>query len=129
MRISEKCYSRDFVNENPKQAYLDACEWVAKTILNKNAKLDVKNLLWNISRVESSKTPTFRIEIHVSYDENDISNKTCELCQSVHSSFFINENYNCSRCNKEAYRKRLVQKTTTGCEFFKEKISRVLDKY
>ena len=129
MRISEKCYTRDFVSESPKAAYMMASEWVAKTILSKNANVEVSNLLWNIAKVKNADCPTFRLEIYFSYDENEINDKTCNLCKSTHSSFFINENYNCNRCNKEAYRRRLEQKTVTGVECYKEKISRVLDKY
>lgn len=128
MNISQKFYEKEFSNDSPKQAYLDACEWIAKNILSKSSKVEVTKIAWRI--VKTSKDfPTFRLELFVAYDEEEVSSNVCSVCKELHSAFFVNEEYNCTRCNKEAYRKKLKTKLDTGCTWFNELISKMLEKY
>lgn len=129
MYVSQIFYSRDFVNKDAKKAYLKACEWVAKNVLSKTSKVEVSKVTWRISRVSSESLPTFKLELFVTYDESEVSDRMCSVCKELHASFFINEDFNCSRCNKEAYRKKIKSKLDIGSSYFKEQIRQVLEKY
>jgi uncharacterized paraquat-inducible protein A len=129
MLVSQKFYEKDFIDEtSSKEAYLKACTWVAKNILAKTSKVEASKVTWKIYNV-TKDLPTFRLELFVSYEEEEVSTQMCSVCKELHSSFFINENFNCDRCNKEAYRKKINTKLTTGCTWFKEQLSKMLESY
>ena len=129
MNVSQQFFSKDFADDVPKEAYLKACAWVAKVVLSKSSKVEVSNLTWKISPVSKTDLPTYRLELFVTYDEEDVNSSMCEVCKQLHSSFFSNNEFNCSKCNKEAYRKREQQKLDVGCGWYNETISKMLNEY
>ena len=130
MLVSEKFYQKDFVDEiSSKAAYLKACEWVAKNILSKTSQVEVTKVSWRIFKVEKAGLPTFRLELYTTYEEDEINNQVCNTCKEVHSSFYMNSECNCGRCNKEAYRRKIKSKLSIGSGYFKEKLDRTLDKF
>lgn len=103
MNLSKKIFEKDFVGSNTKNAYLKACKWVAQKIIG---KVEVGETLWSIEKVEAS-LPTFKLELHIMLDAKKTEKSFCERCKEMHKSFFINENYNCNRCNMKAFNKEL----------------------
>jgi hypothetical protein len=119
MLYIQKFYERDFKDENPKNAYLKASKFVASNIISKGSKVEVSKVTWDIVRVEGD-LPTFRLTLYYKFDDTEFMKKTCETCKQFHKSFFINENYNCNRCNKIGYEKNIEQKLLIGTEYFKK---------
>lgn len=129
MQVSQQFYEKEFLDENSKkQAYLKTCEWVAKNLLSKTSKVEVSKITWRITDAEKD-LPTYKLELFVTYDEDEINNNMCEVCKQMHSAFYSNKTYTCGNCNKDAYRKKMQQKLDTGCGWFKEQVSKVLDSY
>lgn len=125
----EKFYERDFKDEDPKQAYLKACKFVASNIISKGSKVEVSKVTWDVNRVEQDgDLPTFRLSLYIKFDDTQFMEQTCNACKQFHKSFFINENFNCSRCNKVGYEKNVKQKLMIGAEYFRKLLDDELNK-
>lgn len=118
----QKFYERDFRSEKPKNAYLKACKFIASNVINKGSKVEVEKVTWDIKRIDIDEDdlPTFRLSLYYKFDDTQFMQQTCEACKEFHKSFFINENYNCSRCNKVGYEKNIEQKLMIGTEHFRK---------
>lgn len=123
----QKFYERTFKDEDPKKAYLKASKFVASNIISKGSKVEVSKVTWDVVRVEGD-LPTFRLTLYYKFDDTDFMKQTCEACKQFHKSFFINENFNCSRCNKVGYEKNIEQKLLIGTEYFRKLLDDELNK-
>lgn len=123
----QKFYERDFKDEDPKQAYLKATKFVAKNIMSKGSKVEVSKVTWDVTRVEGD-LPTFRLTLYYKFDDTAFMEQTCNACKQFHKSFFINEDFNCSRCNKVGYEKNVKQKLLIGTEYIRKLLDNELNK-
>ena len=123
----QKFYERDFKDEDSKKAYLKASKFVASNVISKGSKVEVSKVTWDIVRVEGD-LPTFRLTLYYKFDDTEFMKKSCDVCKEFHKSFFINENFNCSRCNKVGYEKQLEQKLLIGSEYFRKLLDDELNK-
>lgn len=125
MLYIQKFYEREFKSENSKNAYLKACKFVASNIISEGSKVEASKITWDVIRVkkEDDDLPTFRLTLYYKFDDTDFMEQTCNACKQFHKSFFINENFNCNRCNKVGYEKNVEQKLMIGAEHF----SKMLD--
>lgn len=130
MLYIEKFYERNFKAKKSKDAYLKACKFVASNIVSKGSKVEVTKVTWDITRVETKEDdlPTFRLSLYYKFDDTDLMKQSCKACKEFHKSFFINEDYNCSRCNKIGYKKNVEQKLSIASEYFKKILDNELNK-
>ena len=129
MEYVKKFYEREFKAESSKAAYLKACKFVASNVISKGSKVEVSKVTWNVVKVEAEgNLPTFRLTLYYKFDDTEFMKQSCEACKQFHKSFFINENFNCNRCNKVGYEKNIEQKLTIGTEYFKKQIDDELNK-
>jgi hypothetical protein len=106
MKITQKLYSKTFVSDTAKSAYLKACKWVANNVLN---KVEIADMMWNIKRIEAN-LPTFKLELYVAIEESEFEAGFCERCKEGHTAFYLNHQYNCQRCNMQAYKAQIIEK-------------------
>lgn len=108
MRYLIKVLSKQFQHEISKQAYLDACKWVAVNIIN-NKQVELQDITWNIAKVsKEGQLPTFKLTVYASINEKDVRENHCEVCKQVHNLFYMNkEEANCAECKLKAFQKRL----------------------
>lgn len=127
MKIAEKFFSKEFTAVKSKDAYLKACKWVANNVVNKIT--DIGETFWKIEKIveEDTKT-TFRLELYCLLDTKEEVDKFCANCKSMHKAFFINENYNCNRCNMKAYVDRMRIKLDVKKEYRIERLNYLLKK-
>ena len=123
----QKFYEREFKDEDPKKAYLKASKFVASNIISKGSKVEVSKVTWDVVRVERD-LPTFRLTLYYKFDDTDFMKQTCDACKQFHKSFFINENFNCDRCNKVGYEKNIEQKLLIGTDYFRKLLDDELNK-
>ena len=123
----QKFYERDFKDEDPKKAYLKASKFVASNIISKGSKVEVSKVTWDVVRVEGD-LPTFRLTLYYKFDDTQFMKQTCDACKEFHKSFFINENYNCNRCNKVGYEKNVDQKLMIGSEYLRKQLDEELNR-
>ena len=127
MEYIKKFYERDFKSDDSKKAYLKACKFVASNIISKGSKVEVSKVTWDVVRVEGD-LPTFRLTLYYKFDDKEFMKQTCDACKKFHKSFFINENFNCNRCNKVGYEKNIEQKLLIGTDYFRKLLDDELNK-
>lgn len=108
-----------FASDNEKEAYIKGCKQLAKFM----ASPKYTNLFFKIERISSQKN-TFKFTMYSEVDAKEEQKHYCKLCKEMHHSFFINENYNCSRCNLKAYLKRIEQRGSVQKGYYKKEIER-----
>lgn len=129
MKYIEKFYERKFIAEDTKTAYLKACKFVASNIVSEGSKVEADKVTWKVEKVNSDDgLPTFMLTLFYTFDDVEFMEKTCNACKEFHKSFFINENFNCDRCNKVGYAKNIQNKLLIGSEYFKKKLDSELDR-
>ena len=120
MLISCKVKSFVFQGESLKEAYLKGCKKLAKYI----ASDKLTNLTFSVERMESNNFLRFNVYTNLSLSE--IQKQYCTNCKNFHCSFFINEEYNCSRCNLKNFLKRCSQKVSISKGYYKHRLSEEL---
>lgn len=120
-----KFFEKEFVAEESKKAYLRACRWLAKNVLS---KVEVGETLYNIKKVNGANYPTFKLELYAAIDSSEFDTTFCGRCQEFHKSFFINQNYNCDKCNMKAHVKQIEQKLEIKRSFRLERLNYILNK-
>lgn len=103
----EKVFQKEFEHEVSKQAYLNACKWLAMNVYN-NVEL-AKNLVVAINKKEQSELPTFVITVYVHIDEKEQREAHCKKCKMLHTIFYSVSGADCSECKANAYYKRLEE--------------------
>ena len=129
MKVADFVYSRKFFGDKPKDAYIASTDWVAKVLIARNSPLNNEHIVWNIHNVSDGGKPCFEIKVYVQFDEEENNERFCKICKEMHNSFFSNTNYNCDKCNKESYRKKLQKSLDVSIEKYKEDISNALSKF
>ena len=124
MQYITKIFSKDFCDSSSKQAYLDACTWVAANILSKSSNVPVEEVTWNIKRKESGNKEIniFTLTIYVKIDEKEVKEQHCRICKQAHELFYMNVQDVCHECKLNAYFKRAKEKGKNKALLIKEKI-------
>lgn len=99
--------------ENEKEAYVKGCKKLAKYMASKK----YKNLSVRIRRSESDQN-IFLFTFYTNTDLAEMKRTFCKLCKEYHSSFFVNEEYNCSRCNLNTFLSRVESKARVSKNFY-----------
>ena len=130
MLYIHEIYSRQFKAEGSKEAYLKACKFVASTVLSEKSKVEASKVVWDVKRVkkEEEGLPTFLLTLYFKFDDTVFKSQTCQACKEFHRSFYVNTDFNCSRCNKIGYEKNVQSKLTTGSKYIAKLIDNELDK-
>ena len=129
LNLSEKIYARKFRGTNTKEAYLKACRWLAINVISKD-ELN-RNITYNFQKVDNDPTqlPTIELKIQITIDESIAKERHCEICRETHSSFFINEHYNCNECKLSAYHKRCNHLINQKKLYVKELLERSMEEH
>ena len=129
MMYIQKFYEQRFRADTSKEAYLRACKFVASNVISGSSKVEADKVTWDVVRVESeSGLPTFLLTLYCKFDDTEFMKMSCEACKQFHKSFFVNQDYNCSRCNKIGYEKNIQQKLLIVSEQFKKILDNELDR-
>lgn len=98
-----------------KEAYIRGCKRAAKYI----ASVEYKNISCKIDRISDS---SFKFILFTNIDISEEMKRYCDMCKSYHCAFFVNEEYNCSRCNLKTFFDRTKKKADISKKFYEEKI-------
>ena len=100
-KVSYKILDKKFKNENSKQAYLDACKWIAQNIVSK--KEISNNISIKITKIENVKIPTFNVELIVDVDRKKLQEDFCGKCKHIYNTFYQVDKMHCEECKMKAY--------------------------
>lgn len=125
MIIAGQFYTKEFTAVKSKDAYLKACKWVANNVVNKVT--DIGETFWKIEKVvDESKKTTFKLELYYTLEVSDEIEKFCKNCKEMHKLFYINEHYNCDRCNMKTFVARIKIKMEIKEQYRKERLKYLL---
>lgn len=116
MEVTMKVKSFEFQAKNEKEAYIKGCKNLAKYMASKK----YQNLQFRIERTEEPNT--FRFILFTALDLGSDQRQYCKICKDFHCSFYINENYNCNRCNLKTFLSREEQKLRTSKSFYRREL-------
>lgn len=119
MKAIDKFFVKEFKSEEPKEAYLKACKWIAKHI---TSKVEVEDVLVKIIKVQDADFPTYKVELYAELHDGEYKSSFCGFCQQFHKSFYINHNYNCDKCNMMSYREGMERKLRIKSKYKKERL-------
>ena len=115
MHLSNKLCSFVVSADDKKEAYIKGFKRAAKYIASPNYR--------NIScKIESLDDTSFLFSLYVNIDISEELSHFCKMCKIYHSSFFVNEDYNCSRCNLRTFIDRSAKKANVSKKFYEEKM-------
>ena len=101
---SENYFRKSFVGSSFKDAYLKACKWVSTNVISKDEL--ARNTMVHYKKETESQLPTITVTLFAITNEAEIRQKQCEVCKETHSLFYLNKNYDCNKCNANAYQRR-----------------------
>ncbi len=114
MLMSIPITRKSFFAETSKKAYIKANKWVAINILNVE---ELKDSTINFIKVDEGQID---IVVYTTLDMADEKSKFCKICKDYHKSFFINEEYNCKRCNCITFLKKTQSRLKIRKSYKKE---------
>lgn len=120
---SEKVYEKSFSNEVSKQAYLDACVWLAKHVYSRG---NLPNYI-SVKIVKAEKKIknkfVFKVEVFATIEEDKVYENFCYKCKQMHTIFYSIDKPECCKCNMFVYRQRIAE----NMQGVKSHISEILE--
>lgn len=99
-------FRKKFENENKKEAYLNACKWLASNIISKQ---DLGSFTFEIKEKKVIDGFCFVLILSASVNESELFEGHCTACKTINNNFF-HDNEACSMCRAKAYRYRIENK-------------------
>lgn len=111
--IALKICSYKFHAFSEKEAYLQGCKKLANIMASKK----YQNITTKIINLGEN---TFEFVVYTMLDITEEQSHFCKMCKEMHCSFYINEEYNCSRCNYKTFLKRIREKLMISRSYYRE---------
>ena len=115
MKLAAKIGSFISTGKNKNNAYLNGCKRLAKY----TSKVKYENVSFDIEYIGDNQ---FKFTLFTNIDLNKDRADFCKLCKDFHCSFFINEEYNCSRCNLKSFLERETRKADVSKGYYRKMI-------
>lgn len=119
---SKEFFKKKFSAETMKAAYMNACKWYATNVLSKD---ELHNVQVEFEKNSKGEFPTVVIHLFAVLNENELRERYCKLCRESHSLFYMNQNFNCNRCEAKAYQARTDDMLRVKLEYYRQLISKV----
>jgi hypothetical protein len=122
---SEEFAKKIFSANNMKDAYLKAVKWYSSNIISKDELS--KGITCSFEKDYTNKqSPSIILHLYANIELDVVEKRHCDICKETHSSFYMNSEYNCDRCNMKAYQRRQDKSLKTKLMFYKNKLIDVL---
>ena len=120
---SKEFFRKKFTADKMKDAYLRACKWYATNVLSKD---ELHNVQVEFEKgYDEQQSPTVTIHLFAVLNENELREQHCKVCQEFHHLFYINQQYNCDKCEVNAYQKRADEKILIKINYYKTLLSKI----
>lgn len=117
MNLTTKIRSYTITASDEKEAYIKGCKQLAKYMASKK----YTNLSFKIERSTETEN-TFIFTVFTNLDLGPEQRNFCKMCRQFHCSFYVNEEYNCSRCNFKTFLERAEQKARISKSFYRKRL-------
>ena len=119
---SKEFFKKKFTADTMKVAYMNACKWYATNVLSKD---ELHNVQIEFEKSAKGEFPTVVIHLFAVLSEKELRERYCKLCKESHSLFYMNQNFNCNRCEAKAYQARTDDMLMVKLEYYRQLISKV----
>jgi len=126
MKYAAPFFTKRFSAETKKEAYMSLAKWVATNVVSNQD--EIGETFWNAAEDKDANLPTYKLTLFCMLDETERKNKFCNICKTYHKSFFINQDYNCSKCNMISYVARLEEGLSIKKSYRKERLKFLMNK-
>lgn len=116
-KFMEKNFGDEDEYDDLKTAYLKACKWVSTHIISKKHK----NVVWKMEKYSDS---VIRLKLYCELNEDAEFKSHCKMCKEFHTSFFLNDQYNCDVCKLKSFLLKMNGKAKISKEYYREQIKR-----
>lgn len=122
IKYCQEFFSKNFVANTMKEAYLKACKWYATTVLSKN---ELKDVLVEYVKNENSanQLPSITVKLYAHHSPKEIKDMHCKACSEAHKFYFLND-VHCNNCNIHAYQRRVIESVQIKSSSYLEKLYR-----
>ena len=112
MNASVKIKSFTITSSDISKAYANGCKKIAK--ISKD-----KRITFNVEIINET---TIKFNLYTNIDMNGMQRDFCKMCKEFHCSFYINEEYNCNRCNLKSFISRLAHTANVSKAYYKSRL-------
>lgn len=119
---SKKFFEIKFTSDTMKAAYLRACKWYATNVLSKDELHNVQ--VEFIKGQDEQQFPTVTICLYAALNEEELRERHCKICRETHGLFYANNNFNCNRCDVNAYQRRADDILRVKTEYYREMLNK-----
>ena len=114
---------KKFTADTMKSAYIKAVKWYSTNVLSKD---ELHNVQVEFEKgYDEQQFPTITIHLFVVLSEEELRERHCKICKETHNLFYMNGNYNCDKCDVNAYQRRADDMIRVKIEYYKELIHKV----
>lgn len=113
LKIKESIIEAD----DRKEAFLKGLKEYSKYM----ASPKYSNVTFSIKKVPSSNN-TYVFTTYTNIDAKAFQKEFCKTCKYFHTSFYVNEEYNCNRCNLKSYLKQIEKASKISRNYYKRKM-------
>lgn len=110
MLAAVKIASEIITGSTYEQAYIKGCKRFASFMNGETITLKIEK----IPVEKGDEIRKVKFSFYTNLDMAEFQKHYCKVCKEFHCNFYINEEYNCSRCNLKSYLSRLRSATTVS---------------
>ena len=124
MQIGTKYFAKTFRGMDSKEVYLQAMKWYAKYVVSDDVLNDTT---LKIIKGKEGVQSTITIELYAFIEEIEHRRKFCDRCQEFHKLFYINQQFNCDKCNMMANKAQIEEKLQIKKDYRKDVLRKKLE--
>lgn len=117
VKYCEEFFKITFKGKTKKDAYLKANKWYAVNVLCKD---ELQGII--VEYEKDKQSPTVTLHLFASIIDDEVREKHCQICRQMHTSFFINEEFDCTRCYAKGFQNRVDKTIAIKKEYYRGKI-------
>lgn len=118
MLAAVKIASEILTGSTYEQAYLKGCKKFASFLNGDTISMKIGKVPFE----KGDEVKKVKFTFYTNLDMADLQKQFCKVCKEFHCNFYVNEEYNCSRCNLKSYLARLRSATTVSKTYCRHKL-------
>lgn len=113
IKIKEGTIEADTKNEAIQKGFKEYAKYMASP--------KYSNVTFSIKKIPSSNN-IYVFTVYTNIDAKAFQKEFCKTCKYFHTSFYINEEYGCNRCNLKSYLKQITRASKISRNYYKRKM-------
>uniref|UniRef100_A0AAU8B148 Phage protein n=1 Tax=Dulem virus 36 TaxID=3145754 RepID=A0AAU8B148_9CAUD len=110
MFVNEKLFERIFEGETTKEAYMNACKWLASNVIAVNNMEYIQCKFIKVDKGYTNYAKSIRLEVYAMLEEKEEFEHFCKVCKEAGNLFYsVEDKYRCYNCKLKPYRDRVKQ--------------------